>query len=80
MTSTGIDLITQRTVGPVRHFVNCVKSKTVGKLGSFLGNTRLQRFRSWIFRSFLPEDQTCVQVIEVLAFESACATNHLLGA
>ena len=66
------DLMSQRPLRPVRHFINYVISKTVGKLGSFLGNTQVQRFRSWVFCKFLIGNQICVQMIS-LVFKSAFA-------
>lgn len=66
------NLISQRPLRPARHFINCVISKIVGKLGGFLGNTQVQRFRSWVFCKFLTGNQICVQAIS-LVFKSAFA-------
>lgn len=80
MTFTAIALITQRPLESVRHFVNCIKSKTRGKSHGFLGNTQVQRYRSWIFCSFLVVNQIGVQVIEVPVYklDLLLLSNHLL--
>lgn len=79
ITFTAINLTTQRPLGPARHFINCVISKTVGKLGGFLGNTQDQRFRSWVFYNFLIRNQTCVQGNEIFAFKPTFASLQTLS-